>query len=266
MYDSFNRNINYLRISVTDRCNLRCTYCMPEEGIPLLRHKNILSFEEIESFVKVAVANGITKVRITGGEPLVRNDIVRLVEMMGNIPGIVDLSMTTNGILLEKYANALKKAGLMRINISLDTLNPQRFSEITRLGNLQDVLCGISAAQKAGLKPIKLNCVVKKSRLEPDAIQVAKFAAENKLSVRFIREMDLENGVFYEVDGGEGGKCFSCNRLRLTAGGDLKPCLFDNSAYNIRELGFEKAFSETVKNKPACGTLNQKGKFYNIGG
>lgn len=266
MYDSFKRNINYLRISVTDRCNLRCTYCMPEEGIPLLQHKNILSFEEIEAFVKHAVKNGITKVRITGGEPLVRKNIVRLVEMLGNIRGIEDLSMTTNGILLDKFADQLKLAGLMRVNISLDTLDPQRFSEITRLGDLKDVLNGINAAQNAGLAPVKLNCVIKNSRLEPDAMLVAKFASERHLSVRFIREMDLENGVFYEVDGGEGGKCNTCNRLRLTASGDLKPCLFDSSSYNIRESGIEKAFFEAVKNKPACGSMNNNGKFYNIGG
>ncbi len=266
MYDSFKRNINYMRISVTDRCNLRCTYCMPEEGIPLLQHKNILSFEEIESFVRHAVSEGITKVRITGGEPLVRRGIITLVEMIRKIPGIEDLSMTTNGILLGKYAAALKQAGLMRVNISLDTLDPRRFREITRTGDLQDVLNGISAARNAGFDPIKLNCVIKKSRLEPDAILVAKFARENKLSVRFIREMDLENGIFYEVDGGEGGKCNTCNRLRLTASGELKPCLFDKSSYNIRELGNEKAFSEAIKNKPACGTLNQKGTFYTLGG
>jgi len=239
---------------------------MPEEGIPLLQHKNILSFEEIVSFARTAATNGITKIRITGGEPLVRKDIVKLVEMISCIPGIEDLSMTTNGILLEQFAGQLKDAGLMRINISLDTLDPQRFKEITRLGEIQNVLDGIRAAQKAGITPIKLNCVVKKSRLEPDAILVAKFAQKHKLQVRFIREMDLDNGIFYEVDGGEGGKCSSCNRLRLTAGGDLKPCLFDTSSYNIRDLGHEKAFSEAVKNKPACGTLNNKGNFYTIGG
>jgi cyclic pyranopterin phosphate synthase len=239
---------------------------MPEEGIPLLQHKNILSFEEIVSFVKTATENGITKIRITGGEPLVRRDIVKLVEMISQIPGIEDLSMTTNGILLEQFASQLKNAGLMRINISLDTTNPERFREITRLGELSDVLSGIKAAQKAGLSPIKLNCVVKKSRLEQDAILVAKFAYENKLQVRFIQEMDLENGIFYEVDGGEGGKCSSCNRLRLTASGDLKPCLLDTSSYNIRQMGNEQAFFEAVKNKPACGTMNSKGNFYTIGG
>ncbi len=266
MYDTFNRNINYLRISVTDRCNLRCTYCMPEEGIPLLHHKNILSFEEIESFVKVAALNGISKVRITGGEPLVRKDIVKLVEMLSRIDGIEDLSMTTNGVFLDKYASDLKKAGLARVNISLDTLDPSRFGKITRIGNLQDVLNGIDAAIKSGFHPIKLNCVVKKNRLEPDAIMVAKFAAEKKLAVRFIREMDLENGVFYEVDGGEGGKCSICNRLRLTANGDLKPCLFDSSSFNIREFGNYEALKEAIANKPACGSLNHSGRFYNIGG
>jgi cyclic pyranopterin phosphate synthase len=239
---------------------------MPEAGIPLLLHKDILSFEEIESFVSYAATCGISKIRITGGEPLVRKGIEKLVEMISRIPGIDDLSMTTNGILLGKYARLLKQAGLMRVNISLDTTDPLRFHEITRLGNLQDVLDGITAARDAGFSPIKLNCVVKKSRLEPDAMLVAKFARENDLSLRFIREMDLENGIFYEVDGGDGGKCNICNRLRLTAGGDLKPCLFDASSYNIRILGNEKAFTEAIKNKPACGTLNQKGKFYNIGG
>lgn len=266
MYDSFNRKINYLRISVTDRCNLRCTYCMPEEGIPLLHHKNILSFEEIEGFVRYSATQGINRLRITGGEPLVRKDIVILVEMLSRIPGIEDLSMTTNGILLSGLAEDLKKAGLMRVNISLDTTDPTRFREITRVGELQDVLNGIRAAQSAGLYPIKLNCVIKKSILEPDAVKVAKFAKDQNLQVRFIREMDLESGIFYEVDGGDGGKCNICNRLRLTAGGDLKPCLFDPSSYNIRELGYQKAFSEAVKNKPACGSLNQKSKFYNIGG
>jgi len=266
MYDSFNRTINYLRISVTDRCNLRCTYCMPEEGIPLLQSKSILSFEELTEFAKIAVSHGITKIRITGGEPLVRKDIVRLIEMISQIPGIEDLSMTTNGILLEKYAVQLKNAGLMRVNISLDALNPDRFRKITRIGDLQDVLRGIKAAQSAGLNPIKLNCVIKKSRLEPDAVSVAKYAFENQLSVRFIREMDLQNGIFYEVEGGEGGKCNTCNRLRLTASGDLKPCLFSSSAYNIRELGNEKALQEAIKNKPACGSLNHNGKFYSIGG
>jgi cyclic pyranopterin phosphate synthase len=130
VYDRFNRNIDYLRISVTDRCNLRCTYCMPEEGIQLLRHEDILSFDEITSFTKVAVENGVTKVRITGGEPLVRKGITTLVRMISEIKGIKDLSMTTNGVLLKQFANELRAAGLHRVNISLDTVDPENLIQL----------------------------------------------------------------------------------------------------------------------------------------
>lgn len=266
MYDPYNRKITYLRISVTDRCNLRCTYCMPEQGIELIKHSDILSFEEIATFVRFAVSRGINKVRITGGEPLVRKDICELVKMLSVIPGIKDLSMTTNGILLAKYADDLKKAGLLRVNVSLDTLDPVRFREITRTGDLSDVLQGIAAAKNAGLNPVKLNCVINKSRLEADALSVARYAGSQGLQVRFIREMDLENGIFHEVEGGDGGNCSLCNRLRLTAIGDIKPCLFHENAFNIRTMGVEKAYEEAIRNKPQCGTLNHTGKFYNIGG
>src|SRR5664280_2578531 len=160
MLDRFNREINYLRISVTDRCNLRCRYCMPEEGIRLLRHEDILSFDEITGFTKAAVRNGITKVRITGGEPLVRKGIVSLVKMVASIDGIKDLSMTTNGVMLKEFALDLKKAGLHRVNISLDTADPDRFSQITRGGNINDVMSGIISAKDAGLLPVKINCVI----------------------------------------------------------------------------------------------------------
>lgn len=148
MYDRFNRSINYLRLSVTDRCNLRCRYCMPEEGIRLLKHEDILTFDEIVEFTQIAVDNGITKVRITGGEPLVRKGIVSLVEMIADVRSIDDLSMTTNGILLAQFADDLFKAGLQRINISLDTVDPEKYSFITRTGNLSDVFRGIDAAKK----------------------------------------------------------------------------------------------------------------------
>jgi len=162
MYDKFNRKINYLRISVTDRCNLRCTYCMPETGIQLLQHSDIISFEEIVDVVKLSVGLGIDKIRITGGEPLARKGIVDLVAMIAEIPGINDFGLTTNGILLKKYAKELKEAGLHRVNVSLDTLNPEKYHQITRLGNIEDVLEGISEAQKIGLTPVKINCVIKK--------------------------------------------------------------------------------------------------------
>jgi cyclic pyranopterin phosphate synthase len=139
MFDRFNRKLNYLRISVTDRCNLRCTYCMPEEGIKLFRHEEILSFSEIAEFTKVAVANGVTKVRITGGEPLVRKGITALVRMISDIEGIEDLSMTTNGTLLNQFAVDLRNAGLKRVNISLDTIDPEKFKAITRTGDINDV-------------------------------------------------------------------------------------------------------------------------------
>jgi len=266
MYDRFNRKINYLRISVTDRCNLRCVYCMPAEGVDLISHKDILSFEEIVDFTKKAVADGVDKVRITGGEPLVRHDIIKLIKSIGEIKGIKDFGMTTNGILLPKYAEQLKAAGLMRVNISLDTMNPQRYREITRLGNIEDVFAGIEAAKKAELFPIKINCVIKKSRYEPDAVDVTEYCKAKGLEIRYIHEMNLETGEFSIVEGGEGGDCKNCNRLRLTANGNVMPCLFSNLAYNVRELGIEKSIDESLKNKPKSGTSNHINHFSNIGG
>lgn len=266
MQDAYNRHINYLRISVTDRCNLRCRYCMPAEGITLLRHEDILNFDEIIEFTRIAVSHGVDKVRITGGEPLVRKGIIDLVRRIAAIEGIRDLSMTSNGVLLGKYARELKQAGLQRINVSLDTLDPLRYREITRTGDLSRVIAGIGAAAREGLSPVKINCVVKKSRLEKDAVEVAAFAMNHGCEVRFIREMDLARGIFYAVDGGEGGKCSTCNRIRLTATGDVKPCLFNPDAYNIRQMGAEEALLAAVHNKPACGTRNKSGRFSAIGG
>ncbi len=266
MYDRFNRKINYLRISVTDRCNLRCVYCMPADGVELMPHEDILSFEEIIDFTKKAVADGVDKVRITGGEPLVRRDIIKLIEGIGKIEGIKDLAMTTNGIFLSKYAKQLKAAGMMRVNISLDTMDPRRYTEITRLGKIEDVFAGIEAAKEAGLVPIKINCVIKKSRLEPDAVAVAEFCKTNGLEIRYIHELNLETGEFSVVEGGEGGNCKTCNRLRLTANGDLRPCLFSDLSYNIREMEIEEAIHKSLKNKPKSGTSNHFNHFNNIEG
>lgn len=266
MLDRFNRNINYLRISVTDRCNLRCTYCMPEEGIQLLHHRDILTFDEICGFTKTAVAGGVNKVRITGGEPLVRKGITTLVGMIAEIKEIRDLSMTTNGVLLKQFATDLKKAGLQRINISLDTVDPLKFTAITRTGNIEDVFDGIHAARVAGLSPIKINCVIKQSKEEEEARSVAQFCKDNDLEIRYITQMDLVKGHFSTVVGGSGGNCTLCNRLRLTANGKLKPCLFSNIEYDIRELGFEKALKLAIESKPECGSTNETGAFYNIGG
>ena len=266
MFDSYNRHITYLRISVTDRCNLRCTYCMPEGGVPMLKHEDILTFDEIVEFTRVAAHMGINKVRITGGEPLVRRGIVDLVGMIAKIDGITDLAMTTNAILLKQFAQPLFNAGLKRVNISLDTLNPKRFTEITRGGNIKDVIEGIHVAKEIGFHPIKINCVVNKSSNEPDALEVRKFALDNGLQVRFIPLMDLDNGIHGVVEGGEGGDCAICNRLRLTANGMVKPCLFSDIEYSVRELGAREAILKAIEEKPACGGISSRGEFYNVGG
>ncbi len=266
MLDRFNRKINYLRISVTDRCNLRCTYCVPTGKFAWLPHSRILTFEEIAEVVKIGATLGIQKVRLTGGEPLVRKDITALVSMIASIDGITDLAMTTNGILLEKYARPLKEAGLMRVNVSLDSVDPLRFAEITRGGDLNLVLRGIDAALDNGLYPVKINCVVKQSRHEPDAQTVSEYAARKGLSVRFIHQMNLAEGYFTTVEGGEGGNCSICSRLRLTADGLIKPCLFSNMGFDIRKMGIREAFLAAVAKKPQSGTVNQANDFYNIGG
>ncbi len=266
MLDNFNRKINYLRISVTDRCNLRCTYCMPEDGVSLLNHKDILSFEEIINIVKAGVKLGIDKIRLTGGEPLVRKGITELVSMIAKIEGVKDFGLTTNGVLLEKFAADLAEAGLHRINISLDTVNPEKFHQITRGGDIKQVFKGIDAAKNAGLLPVKINCIVNNSSDENDAKEVADFCDKNDLKIRYIHLMKLDEGDFSVIEGGEGGDCKNCNRLRVTANGILKPCLFDNAGINIREHDIEKAFLLATENKPECGTINNTNEFYNIGG
>jgi cyclic pyranopterin phosphate synthase len=253
MYDRFGREITYLRVSLTDRCNLRCRYCMPAEGVALLSHDDILTFEEIREVVSVAVGLGIRKVRLTGGEPLVRKDVVTLVEMLARVEGIEDLALSTNGTLLAPVAGQLKRAGLGRLNISLDAIDPDAYHELTRGGNVADVLEGIAAAQRAGFQGTKLNCVVERSSDEPNARDVAEFARRNNLRVRFIRRMDLEAGRFWKVEGGDGGNCRACNRLRLTSDGRLVPCLFSRLAYSVRELGVEEALRQAVAHKPERG-------------
>lgn len=265
MTDSTGRIINYLRISVTDRCNMRCIYCMPAEGIPLRTHSDILTYDEITTFSKLAVSMGITKIRITGGEPLVRKDIERLIGMLANIEGLKDLSLTTNGQLLEEKAEALRLAGLQRVNISLDTLDAERYRIITRGGDINKTIRGIRAAQRAGFDPIKINCVVDESQ-QSQKEMLRQFAREEGLEVRFISRMSLAHGTFSVVEGGSGGDCAHCNRLRLTAGGMLKPCLFNEIEYDIRDMGYIEALEAAVHNKPLKGTHNRSGDFYTIGG
>lgn len=266
MLDQYNRRINYLRISVTDRCNLRCRYCMPEEGVCLLKHGEIMTYEEIREVVSVAVPLGIDKIRLTGGEPLVRKDIVDLVAMIASVSGVKDITMTTNGILLEAFAESLARAGLHRVNVSLDTMDAEKFREMTRGGDIQRVFRGIEAARKAGLSPIKVNCVVNSGPGDPDAIAVARYCMENRLESRFIPQMDLHTGHFGVVHGGSGGDCAHCNRLRLTSNGKMKPCLFSDLEFDIRELGIRKAIEMALQVKPEKGTVNRQNCFHNIGG
>ncbi|MGQ9457249.1 MAG: GTP 3',8-cyclase MoaA [Anaerolineae bacterium] len=190
--DGFCRPITYLRISVTDRCNLRCTYCMPPEGVARIPHERILRYEEIVRVAEAAVDLGMSKVRITGGEPLVRADLPVLVRMLAHLPGIEDLSMTTNGLLLARYAKALREAGLHRVNVSLDTLDPAKYRRITRLGDLEQVLAGIQAAREVGLAPVKVNAVILRGVNDDELVSFAECTLREEWNVRFIEVMPFE--------------------------------------------------------------------------
>jgi cyclic pyranopterin phosphate synthase len=282
LFDSFGRVHNNLRISVTDRCNIRCVYCMPET-VEFLPRQSILSFEEIERFVRVATTLGIDKVRLTGGEPLVRRELPKLVAKLAAIPGVKDLGLTTNGILLAPMARALWDAGLRRINVSLDTMDPARFQELTRRTGFEQVIEGILAAKAAGFDPVKVNAVAIKGVTEDDVVPLGRFAREHGLELRFIEYMPLDAGNRWERDkvlfaaeildrvthgigplaptldqdprapavdydyldgGGRIGLiasisrpfCMSCNRVRLTADGKLRNCLFALNETDIRAL------------------------------
>src|SRR3954468_2091478 len=192
LIDTLGRVHTNLRLSVTDRCNIRCFYCMPDENVRFLPRREILSFEEIERFVRVVAELGVNKLRLTGGEPLVRSDLPRLVERLANIAGIRDIALTTNGILLEEHAQALKDAGLSRINISLDALTEDTFRRIARREGLDRVLAGIHAAKRVGFHKIRLNAVAIKGITEPEIVPLATFAREQGMEMRFIEFMPLD--------------------------------------------------------------------------
>ncbi len=192
LVDTFDRVHDNLRISVTDRCNIRCFYCMPEDDVKYMPRQEILSFEEIERFARVAVSLGVTKLRITGGEPLVRKDLPVLIRKLVDIPGVKDIALTTNGVLLAKHAKALYDAGLRRLNIHLDTLDRERFLRITRRDDLDKVLEGIAEAQRLGFGPMKINAVAVKNLLEPDLVPLARFGRENGIEIRYIEFMPLD--------------------------------------------------------------------------
>jgi len=191
--DGFCRAITYLRVSVTDRCNLRCIYCMPPEGVPPIPHEHVLRYEEIVRVAEAAIDLGMSKVRLTGGEPLVRADLPRLVGMLAGLPGLEDLSMTTNGILLGRFAADLRQAGLNRVNVSLDTLDPEKYRRITRRGELSQVLEGIETARRVGLLPLKINAVILRGVNDDEILRFAELTQEADWNVRFIEVMPFEH-------------------------------------------------------------------------
>ncbi len=266
MIDPYGRTIKIIRISVTDRCNYRCVYCMPASGVPDIPHEKIMRYEEIRDFCVVAVGMGIRRFRLTGGEPLVRPGVVDLVRMIRAIPGVEEIALTTNASRLAPVAGDLKAAGLDRVNISLDTLDPDRFREITRGGDIRDVLAGIDAALAAGLTPVKLNIVVFPGEGDADARAVEAFAAEKGCQSRRIRKMDLAAGEFDVVQHSDRGDCRVCNRLRLTSHGYVRSCLLHDIMFSVRELGAEEAIRQAVRNKPERGTGTSVSGMNRIGG
>lgn len=283
LVDSFGRVHDNLRISVTDRCNIRCFYCMPETGVQFVDRSEILDFEEIERFVRIAVSLGINKLRVTGGEPLVRRDLPVLIRRLAAIPGIRDLALTTNGVLLPDLARPLYEAGLRRLNVHLDTLDRERFLRITRRDDLDKVLAGLDLARRIGFSRIKLNAVAVKDLVEPDIVPLARFARENGYEVRYIEFMPLDaQGIWdrsrvllagdiietlsreiaplvpvpdpdprapateYAFSDGVGAVgfiasvsrpfCLNCNRVRLTADGKLRYCLFAIEEDDVKGL------------------------------
>jgi len=280
LIDPFSRRIDYLRLSVTDRCNLRCIYCMPPEGVPHLRHSDVLTYEEIVRFLRIAVQAGISKVRLTGGEPLVRKDLDHLIHEISTMRQDVDISLTTNGTLLAGQAEKFVAAGLKRVNVSIDSLDPARYREITRTGDLSDAMQGVEAALDAGLDPVKINVVVLRHLCE-ELDGFVDLIRRLPVHVRFIEYMspcgtfdssfyvssqEIKRGLesygplisasqppvgagparYFSLPGARGMMgfispvsshfCPECNRLRLTADGKMRPCLFSREEDDVREI------------------------------
>ena len=312
MIDPFGRSITYFRISVTDRCNLRGVYCMPAQGVPWKPVEEILSYEEITRVVRAAARLGIRYIRLTGGEPLVRRNLPDLVGSLNSIPGIEEVSLTTNGILLEKLAKPLAEAGLKRVNVSLDTLDAKRFGKITQGGDINRVWDGIAAAEQANLHPVKINTVVIRGINDDELLPLARLTLEHEWHVRFIElmpigsqqgwdsgfpstlrryisaqemrreltDLDLQpadspsgNGPSrtFRIPGAKGTVgfvsplsehfCASCNRLRLTADGRLRSCLFSESEVDVRVPSrrgeaIEEYLGRSLRIKPENHGLN----------
>ena len=269
LVDPFGRKINYLRISITDRCNYRCVYCLPEGGAALKPYAEILRYEEIERIARIAVALGISRIRLTGGEPLVRKNITRLVKKLAAIPGLAELSMSSNGSLLTpRLAGELKRAGLHRINISLDTLDRDRFAGLTRGGNIDAVLSGISAAKAAGLEPVKINMVLMDTTTVKEIETMELFCREQGLRLQTIKHFVLADHKDPQgaINADRPPKCVSCNRLRLTADGYLKPCLFSSHEIKIDCHNISGSIQIAVLAKPENGLMCENRSMRQIGG
>ncbi len=267
LIDPFGRTIDYLRVSITDKCNYRCVYCMPEEGIALKSHREILSYESIALIASFAGKLGITKIRLTGGEPLVKRDIELLIKMLHLTNRFNEITMTTNASLLTtQKAKLLKESGLTRINISLDTLDPNKFSHITRGGNINDVFAGINAAKVADLNPIKINMIIFNETTDLEISTMRDFCNKNGLKLQTIKHFALYNKKHTTHSFDRPGNCGDCNRLRLTADGFLKPCLFSNKEIKIDFNNIEKSIQDAVDNKPNIGSACENRCMCQIGG
>ena len=294
MIDQYGRNITYMRPSVTDRCNLRCRYCMPEEGICKKDHAQMLTEDEMIRAVEAAAALGITKLRITGGEPLVKKNIVSICRRAAAVEGIKEVCLTTNGVLLPQMAKDLREAGVKRLNLSLDTLDPAKYAYITRIGTLEDFRAGFHAALDAGFEKVKLNAVLIGGFNDDEIMPLAELTRQYPVDMRFIEMMPMyDSGDFpeasfvpytkvlealpdavpvsqdggvaklYRLPGAQGNIglisplnahfCGTCNRIRLTADGKVKPCLHSSDEYSIKGLDFDgmkKVLEEAIWNKP----------------
>ena len=295
MIDKFGREITYMRLSVTDKCNLRCRYCMPAEGVCMKDHRDMLTEDEMITAVEAAASLGVKKLRITGGEPLVKKNIVSICRRAAAVEGIKEVCITTNGLMLPKLAKALKDAGVKRINLSLDTLDPEKYAYITRIGTLDGFMKGMNAALDAGFEKIKINAVLIGGFNDDEIVPLAELTRQYPVDMRFIEMMPMyDSGDFkeasfvpytkvlealpdavpveadggvaklYRLPGAQGNVglisplnahfCGTCNRIRLTADGKLKPCLHSGDEYSIKGLdldGMVQLMQEVIWNKPA---------------
>jgi GTP 3',8-cyclase len=266
MFDTYGRQIDYLRVSVTDRCNLRCSYCMTCGHFHPVRNKPILSFEEILAVVRAGADLGINKIRLTGGEPLVRTDVVDLVRAIATVPGIRTVAMTTNGVLLPRYAGDLREAGLHVVNISLDTLDPVRYASITGNGRLQWVIDGILAARDAGFERIKINTVVAPETTDLEIEAIRAFCHEYGLLHQRIALYDLETEKHDNHNLERPLPCAECNRIRLLSTGLLKPCLHSNEEVPLNAQDPAESLRRAIELKPEHGSVCTNRSMMEIGG